>query len=111
VARCLCLFVTWSVVPRPAVRTRVFPQLSPSSPSISAPSCMTWTTKEQLAWLSERIPDWRRSRVEKGSKFLDNTTVEFLKVFPGSLSVEKAQDVSASLPSLCHPLNYVDPED
>ena len=61
-------------------------------------SCrMTWTTKEEYAWLAERIPQWLRRKDEKGVKFITRTTSDFLRMFPSEIPRAKMQPVSASL--------------
>jgi len=71
----------------------------------------TWTTPEELSWLSNRIPQWHRRRSEKGVKFLSRTTTEFLELFPSTLPVPKVQKVSTFLPLPRRPLMALDIED
>lgn len=61
-----------------------------------------WTEPDEFAWLSERIPDWRKTAGTKRRRreWLKDTVSDFLKVFATSGSArEKAPGVSPFRPS------------
>lgn len=61
------------------------------------PSAMVWATSEQLEWLNERVPQWRKIRCDKGktSEWLIATTSEFRGAFAiAGPDLSKLPDVS-----------------
>ena len=48
-----------------------------------------WTTKEELAWLTERIPEWHKRRGPNAvGDWLTTTTNSFIADFPLRKSLE-----------------------
>ena len=64
---------------------------SPSYVEVPPPSMKRWTTAEELAWLTEKIPKWhnRRNGNVVGD-WLTTTTNQFITAFPSRKSIERS---------------------
>ena len=57
-----------------------------------------WTTPDQRAWLTARIPQWHRRKQTGCKGFMENLVADFLKAFPDSdLDRLKLRSVSVVL--------------
>jgi len=62
-----------------------------------------WTTPGEFAWLSERIPDWRKlgGNKKRRKQWLASTVASFLEAFaPSGSARQKAPHVSYAVPIL-----------
>lgn len=82
---CICLpgLPTWHRFGQVPARSLLSsPLLIAYSPCLPSHPMRPWTTLPERTWLAERIPQWHRRTDRKGSGFLEQTVIDFLKTFP-----------------------------
>ena len=71
-------------------------------PRLLSPPMKNWTTPDERAWLTERIPQWHRRKSKRGKTFLRTTVADFIQAFP-KCSVDRSKLKSVSLTSFFLP--------